>query len=55
MGTVNIDWEEVVNLTSNQDLQVEIADGRRYFGNLTTADDRFNVRIKTAVQKSTFR
>ena len=34
MGTVNIDWEDVISLTSDQSLQVEISTGTRYFGNL---------------------
>ncbi len=32
MGTVKIDWEDVVAITSKQSLQVEITDGSRYFG-----------------------
>lgn len=34
MGTVSIDWEDIVSLTSNQSLQVEVVSGTRYFGNL---------------------
>jgi len=37
MGTVNIEWEEIVALTSDQSLQVEVASGTRYFGNLLPA------------------
>ncbi len=37
MGTVNIEWEEIVSLTSDQSLQVEVASGTRYFGNLVAA------------------
>lgn len=37
MGTVSIEWEEVVSLESDQDLQVEVAAGTRYFGNLVPA------------------
>lgn len=48
MGTVNIDWEDIVNVTSNQDLQIELSDGQRYFGQLASPDDRFSVRVKTA-------
>ncbi|NCF50895.1 DUF481 domain-containing protein [Gammaproteobacteria bacterium] len=47
MGTVNIDWEDVVTLTSNQDLQLELVDGTRYFGSLLAPDNRFEVRIQT--------
>lgn len=48
MGTVKIDWEDIVNVTSNQDLQIELSDGQRYFGQLTAPEDRFSVRVKTA-------
>jgi len=34
MGTVSIEWEEIVSLKSNQSLQVELASGTRYFGGL---------------------
>ena len=37
MGTVSVEWEEIVALTSNQSLQVEVASGTRYFGNLLPA------------------
>lgn len=47
MGSVLIDWEDVVGVTSNQQLQVELTDGRRYFGNLRSADERFHVRVVT--------
>ena len=48
MGTVNIDWEDIVSVTSQQDLQIELADGTRYFGQLFAADDRYVVRVVTA-------
>ena len=38
MGTVEIDWEDVVSLTTKQSLQVEIATGTRYFGSLHQPD-----------------
>lgn len=37
MGTVSIEWEEVLSLESNQALQIEAASGTRYFGNLVPA------------------
>ncbi len=45
MGTVSIEWEEVVSLHSDQSLQVEVASGTRYFGGLfaTGADGRVGV------------
>lgn len=51
MGTVSIDWEDIVSVTSNQNLQVELADGTRYFGELLPTEDEFHVRIKTASQE----
>jgi len=54
MGTLSIDWEDVVSLTSNQNLQVEVTDGRRFFGHLTTPEDRHTVRIKGARKETDF-
>jgi putative salt-induced outer membrane protein YdiY len=51
MGTVSIDWEDIVSVTSQQDLQIELADGTRYFGKLFSPDDRHFVRIKTASEE----
>jgi len=34
MGTVSINWEEVVSITSDQSLQIEVTSGTRYFGGL---------------------
>jgi len=47
MGSVSIDWEDVVNVTSDQQLQVELTDGRRYFGNLSSSDERFQIKVVT--------
>ena len=48
MGTVNIDWEDVVGITSNQSLQVEVVDGTKYFGSLEAAEERFHINVITA-------
>ncbi len=37
MGTVSIDWEDIVSITSDQSLQVEVTSGTRFFGNLVPA------------------
>lgn len=37
MGTVSVEWEEVLALESDQALQVEVTSGTRYFGNLLPA------------------
>ncbi len=47
MGTVNIDWEDIVNITSNQNMQIEVTDGTRYFGHLTAPEERHTIRLKT--------
>ena len=47
MGTVNIDWEDIVAITSNQSLQVEVVDGTRYFGTLEAAGERFHINVVT--------
>lgn len=54
MGTVSIDWEDVVTLASNQSLQIEITDGKRYFGTLLVPDDKFHIRIQTASREISF-
>jgi putative salt-induced outer membrane protein YdiY len=47
MGTVSIDWEDIVSITTKQTLQVEVSDGTRYFGMLDSADDRFEIKVRT--------
>lgn len=49
MGTVNIDWEDIVGITSHQHLQVEVTSGKRYLGNLETSQQRFHVSVVTRV------
>lgn len=38
MGTVNIDWEDVTSLTSNQYIEVEVSSGSKFHGNLELAE-----------------
>ena len=45
MGTVTIDWEEIVSVTSNQHLQVEISNGLRYHGTLVLASDTDHIAV----------
>lgn len=54
MGTVSIDWEDVVTLASKQSLQIEVTDGSRYYGTLLVPDDKFHVRIQTVSQEISF-
>ena len=51
MGTVTIDWEDIVSVTSNQDLQIELTDGTRYFGELLPTEEKFHIRVKTNSQE----
>jgi putative salt-induced outer membrane protein YdiY len=48
MGTVSIDWEDIVSVTSQQDLQIELTDGTRYFGKLFPGEESHFVRIVTS-------
>ena len=48
MGTVKIDWEDVVRLTSPQSLQIELSDGDRYFGSLGEAGEDYHIAVVTA-------
>jgi len=45
MGTVSVDWVDVLALTTKQTLQVEVTDGRRYFGTLGTAGSLGQIRV----------
>jgi putative salt-induced outer membrane protein YdiY len=47
IGTVYIEWDEVVAATSEQPLLVETASGERSFGNLTTSPNPGFLRIGT--------
>ena len=51
MGTVNIDWEDIIAVTSQQHLQIELIDGTRYFGKMFPADEGYFVRIVTAEEE----
>lgn len=53
MGTVSIDWEDIVSITTRQTLQVEVTDGSRYFGTLNSVDDRFHIKVMTASREVT--
>jgi small nuclear ribonucleoprotein (snRNP)-like protein len=48
MGTVMIDWEDIVTISTKQTLQVEVTDGTRYFGTLDSADERFHINVKSS-------
>lgn len=48
MGTVSIDWEDIVHVSSRQDLQIELSDGTRFFGSLENIEEDYSVRVATA-------
>jgi len=48
MGTVSIDWEDIVSVSSQHYHQVELPDGTRYYGQLVPTSDPHVVRIVTA-------
>ena len=45
MGTVSIDWEDIVSLQTDQTLQVEVANGTRYFGTLHRAEAQYHIVV----------
>jgi len=47
MGTVSSAWEDIDSITTKQTLQVEVSDGTRYFGVLDSAEDRFEIKVRT--------
>jgi len=51
MGTVGIDWEDVISITSIQLLEIELADGNKYYGQLLEPEHETTVRVKTASQE----
>lgn len=51
MGTVNIDWEDIVDVSSKQKLQIELTDGTRYFGELLPTGDPTFVRVLSLSQE----
>ena len=51
MGTVGIDWEDVISITSDQLLEIELTDGNKYYGQLLEPEHETTVRLKTASQE----
>lgn len=47
-GRLQIEWEHVVRLTSNQQLDFELEDGSHYFGSLIESSADGELRIQTA-------
>lgn len=46
MGDLNIEWTDVVAITSEQDLLIETVDGTRYFGRLASSDDPTLIKVR---------
>ena len=47
-GTINIEWEDVRYVETDQNTQVEIIDGTRYFGRIRRAEAEFAIVVQTA-------
>lgn len=47
-GTIPIEWDEVAFVHSDQDIQVETQEGKRFFGQLETSPEAGNVVVETA-------
>lgn len=54
MGTVSVKWDDVVGVTSDQQLQVELTDGRRYFGRLSPSEEHFEINVVTQSESVRF-
>jgi hypothetical protein len=48
IGDLDIEWEEVVAVTSDQHLLVETVVGTRYFGTLVASDDPAMIKVQVA-------
>lgn len=46
-GTIGIEWNKIANIVSKQKIQIEVNDGRRYFGALTSSEKSSSLRIMT--------
>ena len=47
MGTIYIEWEHILQLTSNTGQSIELADGQRYYGTLTKPDEDSMLTLST--------
>lgn len=51
MGDLDIEWTEVVAVTSDQDLLIETVDGTRYFGGLARSNNPALIKVRVADQE----
>jgi hypothetical protein len=49
MGTIYIEWTDILQITSSTGQALELTDGRRYFGNLTKPEADSMVTVATAL------
>ena len=49
-GTINIEWDNVAFLSSEQNIQVETEEGLRFLGHLSRSDEEFQVTVETEEQ-----
>ena len=54
MGTVSIDWEDIVSVSSQQYHQIELPDGTRFYGQLLPTENPHTVRVVTASNEYVF-
>ena len=46
-GTISIEWDDVAYLSSNQNIQVETDNGKRFFGHLVRSENEFSLIVET--------
>ena len=46
-GTINIEWDNVAFLSSEQNIQVETAEGLRFLGHLSRSGEEYQVTVET--------
>jgi len=46
-GTIGIEWDDVAYLSSNQNLQLELKDGRRYLGELVHSEKLASLQVQS--------
>lgn len=47
-GTINIEWDEVAYLSSDQNIQAETESGARYFGHIAASEEEGKVVVETS-------
>lgn len=47
-GTIDIEWDEVRSVRTDQSIQVEVQSGARYYGHIKEAENDFELLVETA-------